>query len=58
MKNQDSRRLATSVDSAAALAWVEDEFNQALTRGRYEYLAYLEAVLDELLFELEPGPGG
>jgi hypothetical protein len=42
------------VDNEAALAWLENEFKQALTRGRYKYLAYLEAVLDELLFELEP----
>jgi hypothetical protein len=42
-----------SVDNEAALAWLEGEFNHALARGKYEYLAYLEAVLDELLFESE-----
>ena len=42
------------VDNDAALAWLKKEFKQALSQGRYRYLAYLEAVLDELLFELEP----
>jgi hypothetical protein len=42
------------VDNEAALAWLEVEFKQALTQARYTYLAYLEAVLDELLLELEP----
>ncbi len=43
-----------SVGNEAALAWLEDAFKQALTQGRYEHLAYLEAVLEKMLFELEP----
>ncbi len=42
------------MENEAALAWLEDAFKQALIQGRYDYLVYLEAVLDELLFELEP----
>ena len=43
-----------SVDNEAALACLDDAFKRALTQGRYDHLAYLEAVLDELLFELDP----
>ncbi len=43
-----------SVQNEAALAWLDEAFKQALNQGRYEHLAYLEAVLDEVLFELEP----
>ena len=41
------------VDNEAALVWLDDAFREALTRGRYDHLAYLKAVLDELLFELD-----
>ena len=41
------------VDNEAALTWLDDAFNQALTQGRYDHLAYLEAVLEELIFESE-----
>ena len=43
-----------SVDNEAALAWLDDAFKQALTQSRYDHLAYLGAVLEELLFELDP----
>ncbi len=41
-------------ENEAALVWLDGAFNQALIQGRYDYLVYLEAVLDELLFEVEP----
>ena len=46
--------MTPRVDNEAALAWVEDAFEQALVQGRYDHLVYLEAVLDEVLFELDP----
>ncbi len=45
--------MMPGVDNESALAWLDVAFRHALSQGRYDHLAYLEAVLDELLFELE-----
>ena len=41
------------MDNEAALAWLEDALAYAFTRGRPELWAYLEAVVDEVLLEME-----
>jgi hypothetical protein len=41
------------VDNDAGLAWLEDALAYAFTHSRPELWAYLEAVIDEVLFEME-----
>jgi hypothetical protein len=38
---------------STTLAWVESALEYTLTQGRWEFLAYLEAMMDEALFEIE-----
>jgi hypothetical protein len=40
-------------DGYATLAWLEDALSQAFELRRPELWAYLEAVMDEVLFEME-----
>jgi hypothetical protein len=48
-----SLHLAVSVDNEAALAWLEDALAYAFMQRRPELWAYLEAVMDEVLFDME-----
>ena len=45
--------LATGVDNEKVLAWLEGALEHAFTQRRPELWAYLEAVLEEVLFEME-----
>jgi hypothetical protein len=40
-------------EDTATLAWLEDALRQAFELRRPELWAYLEAVLEEVLFEME-----
>ncbi len=45
--------MTLNVDNEAGLAWLEDAFAYAFTQRRPELWAYLEAVMDDVLFEME-----
>ncbi len=45
--------LMTCVDNEAGLTWLEGALEHAFTRGQTVLLAYLEDVMDEVLFEVE-----
>ncbi len=45
--------MRIKVDNEAGLAWLEDALAYAFTQRRPELWAYLEAVMDEVLFEME-----
>ena len=45
--------LTLSVDNEAGLAWLEHALAYAFANSGPELLAYLEAVMDEVLFEME-----
>ena len=45
--------LTVKLDNDAGLAWLEDALAYAFMQRRPELWAYLEAVMDELLFETE-----
>lgn len=49
-----------SVDNEAALAWLDGALSDAVARGQIALIGYLEAVLEDLEFEMElgapPGP--
>ena len=42
-----------SVDNEAVLAWLDGALSDAVVRGQTALVAYLEAVLEDLLFEME-----
>jgi hypothetical protein len=42
-----------SVDTDASLAWLEGALDYAFVQHKPELWAYLEAVLDDVLFEME-----
>ena len=46
--------LAVSEDNEARLAWLEGALYYAFVQRKPELRAYLEAVMDEVLFEIEP----
>lgn len=52
--------LDLSVDNEAALAWLDGALSDAVARGQIVLAAYLEVVLEDLVFEMEldasPGP--
>ncbi len=41
------------MDDEAGLAWLNDALAYAFARGTPELRAYLEAVMDDVLFEIE-----
>ncbi len=45
--------LAVSEDNEAHLAWLEGALDYAFVRRKPELWAYLEAVTDEVLIEIE-----
>ncbi len=45
--------LVVSADNEAHLAWVEDALDYAFAQRRPELWDYLEAVMDEVMFEME-----
>ena len=46
-------RLATGVDNEACLEWLESALQEAFEQRKPELWAYLEAVMEEVLFETE-----
>jgi hypothetical protein len=42
-----------SMDNEARLAWLESALDYAFVQRKPELWAYLEAVIDEVLFEME-----
>ena len=42
-----------SVDNEAALAWLDGALSEAIARGQMALISYLEAVLEDLVFEME-----
>ena len=44
-----------SVDNEACLAWLDDALRRAFEEGKTELWAYLEAVMEEVHFEMEGG---
>ena len=46
--------LAASGDEeSVALAWLEDALGYAYVHGQMQTLAYLEAVMEDVVFEME-----
>ena len=45
-----------SVDNEVCLAWLADALQQLRQRGRTKVVGYLEAVLEEVVLEMEDGP--
>ena len=45
--------MIISVDNEAGVAWLDDALAYAFAQGKPELWAYLEAVMDDVLFELE-----
>ena len=50
---QNRLHLMMSVDTDASLAWLEGALDYAFVQRKPELWAYLEAVLDDVLFEME-----
>lgn len=44
-------RLVSGVDNESCLTWLDRALEQAFKRRKPELYAYLEAVLEEVLFE-------
>ena len=47
--------LAVSADNEARLVWLESALDYAFVQRKLELLAYLDSVMDEVLFEIENG---
>ena len=45
--------LMVSVDNELGLAWLESALEHAFARGQMALVAYLEEVMDDVLFEME-----
>jgi hypothetical protein len=45
--------VTVTVDNHAGLRWLEEELSYAFMQRRPELWAYLEAVMDEVLCEME-----
>ncbi len=52
---QSRLHLVVSEDNEARLAWLEGALGYAFVQRKPELWAYLEAVMDEVLFEVENG---
>jgi hypothetical protein len=46
-----------STDTEMCLAWLAEALQQLRPEGRTKVVGYLEAVLEEVVFETEMGPG-
>ncbi len=42
------------VDNEGCVAWLDGALEHAYVHGQIKFLAYLEAVMEEVLFEEEP----
>ena len=52
---QSRLHLVVSEDNEASLVWLEGALGYAFVQRKPELWAYLEAVMDEVLFEIENG---
>jgi hypothetical protein len=52
-KKGNTMHLVVSEDNEAVLAWLDGALRQAFTQGRMVLVAYLEAIMEEVLFEME-----
>jgi hypothetical protein len=52
------RSTTTGVSNEACLAWLEGSLREAFKDSKSQLWAYLEAVIEEVLFELEVPPAG
>jgi hypothetical protein len=50
---QSKLNLAVSTDNETRLVWLERALDYAFVQRKPELWAYLEAVMDEVLFEME-----
>ena len=50
---QNRLHLLVSMDNEARLAWLEGALGYAFVQRKPELWIYLEAVMDEVLFEME-----
>jgi hypothetical protein len=50
---QNRLHLMVSVDNEARLAWLEGALDYAFVQRKPELWTYLEAVMDEVLFEMD-----
>lgn len=46
-------QMLTPDDESATLAWLEDALGEAYAHSQMTTLAYLEAVMEDLVFEME-----
>ena len=51
VERDDPVRLAPGVDNESCLTWLDGALEQAIKRRKPGLYAYLEAVLEEVLFE-------
>ena len=52
---QNRLHLMVSMDNEARLEWLEGALGYAFVQRKPELWTYLEAVIDEVLFEMELG---
>ncbi len=50
---QNRLHLAVSAENEARLAWLEQALDHAFVQRKPDLWAYLEAVMDEVIFEIE-----
>lgn len=46
--------LAVNAEIRAMLGWLDGALEHAYTHGEIEHLAYLEAIMEEVLVDVEP----
>ncbi len=47
--------LGVNAEIGAILGWLDGALEHAYTHGQIELLAYLEAIMEEVLFDIELG---
>jgi hypothetical protein len=53
---EERRLISLSVDNEDCLAWLADALQQLRQEGRTKVVGYLEAVLEEVVFEAKMTP--
>jgi hypothetical protein len=56
LRRERRRRAFLSTDNEACLVWLEDALRRLRAEGQTKMVGYLEAVSDEVVFELKVGP--
>ena len=52
----ERRHTPLSLDNEGCLAWLEGALQRLRPEGQKKVLGYLEAVLDEVVFEMKTAP--